>query len=77
MLLDNHATLNQLEQWLKDSEVSESYKSILEASNLPFLPPFQMSLAHVLLGKGKSCDETVEIVNSELNPLGIRLSCSS
>jgi hypothetical protein len=77
MLLDNHATLKQLEHWLKDSDIRESYQSILDASNLPFLPPFQMSLAHVLLGKGKSCDETVEVVNSELNPLGIRLSCPS
>ncbi len=77
MLLDNHSTLKQLEGWLKNEDVVNSYRSILEASSLPFLPPYQMSLAHVLLGKGLDCSETVERVNLELSPIGIKLSCPS
>ncbi|MFW9800711.1 MAG: hypothetical protein ACFFD9_09760, partial [Candidatus Thorarchaeota archaeon] len=75
MILDNSSTLAQLEKFLQDEKVVREYKAILEASDIPFLPPFQMSLAHILLGKGQSCMETVEKVNAELVPLGITINC--
>ncbi len=76
MLLETRTSLRQLEGFLKDGEVKESYDRLLATSGVSFLPPFQMSFAHVLLGKGNSCDETAEKVNTELRPLGIVLECS-
>ncbi|MFQ5831188.1 MAG: NYN domain-containing protein [Candidatus Thorarchaeota archaeon] len=75
MILENGSTLAQLEEFLQDERVVREYRAILEASDIPFLPPFQMSLAHILLGKGQSCTETVEQVNAELSPLGITINC--
>jgi hypothetical protein len=77
MLVQHESTLGTLELFLQDEEVKESYREILDRSNLPFLPPYQMSLAHVLLGKGFDCDEVTERVNEELSPLGITLSCQT
>ncbi|MHA1934439.1 MAG: NYN domain-containing protein [Candidatus Thorarchaeota archaeon] len=76
MLVDTRTTMNRLETYLQDPDIVKKYKIILEASQIPFLPPFQMSMAHVLLGKGFSCTQTVERVNKELEPLGITLQCS-
>jgi hypothetical protein len=75
ILLEYRTTLKQLESYLLDETVRSMYNSILEASNIPFLPPFQMSLAHVLIGKGLDCPDIIEKVNSELSPLGIVLNC--
>lgn len=75
MLLNTHTSLAELENCLTVPKVKEAYNSILAASNLPFLPPFQQSLAHILIGKGLECDDIVLKVNEELNPLGIKLSC--
>jgi len=74
ILLETRTTLQQLESYLMDETVS-NYTRIIEASNLPFLPPFQMSLAHILIGKGLDCPDIITKVNSELSPLGIVLSC--
>ncbi|TXT53753.1 MAG: hypothetical protein BAJATHORv1_120048 [Candidatus Thorarchaeota archaeon] len=76
MLLENKTTLHQMETYLKDSKIRSTYNEILETSNVPFLPPFQMCLAHVLLGKGQSCEETVSTVNEELRHVSITLECS-
>jgi hypothetical protein len=75
ILLETRTTLQQLESYLMDKTVRSTYTSILEASGIPFLPPFQMSLAHILIGKGLECTDIVKKVNSELSPLGIVLSC--
>ncbi len=75
ILLETRTTLNQLETYLQDENVKKSYSSILESSGIPFLPPFQMSLAHILIGKGLDCSEVITKVNSELSPLGIVLKC--
>ncbi len=75
ILLETRTTLQQLESYLTDEAARDTYANILEASSIPFLPPFQMSLAHILIGKGLECTEIVERVNSELRPLGIVLSC--
>jgi hypothetical protein len=75
VLLETRTTLKQLESYLTDENVKSTYKSILDASGIPFLPPFQMSLAHILIGKGTECPDVIERVNSELSPLGIVLSC--
>jgi len=77
MLVHYEATLRILESYLQDKDIKESYQEILDRSNLPFLPPYQMSLAHVLLGRGFDCDEVTERVNEELTPLGITLSCQA
>ncbi len=77
MILENGSTLPQLEEYLQNQRIREEYRAILESSNIPFLPPYQQSLAHILLGKGYSCVETVEKVNAELSPLGITLNCPS
>jgi len=74
-LLEYKTTLLQLDAYLSDEKIHESYSKILESSNIPFLPPFQMSLAHILLGKGMDCEDVIAHVNSELTPLGIKLSC--
>lgn len=74
-LLETRITLQQLESYLLDVKVREEYERILEASGIPFLPPFQMSLAHIRIGKGLECDDIIAKVNSELSPLGIKLSC--
>ena len=74
-LLEYRTTLFQLESYLSNEKIRRSYNMILQASNIPFLPPFQMSLAHILLGKGLECKEVITQVNSELTPLGIKLSC--
>ncbi|MFW9794114.1 MAG: hypothetical protein ACFFEE_07430, partial [Candidatus Thorarchaeota archaeon] len=75
MLLDTKASLAELENCLTVPKVKEAYNSILKASNIPFLPPFQQSLAHILIGKGLECDAIISHVNEELRPLGIKLSC--
>ena len=75
ILLETRTTLQQLESHLTDDTVRSTYASILEASGIPFLPPFQMSLAHILIGKGLDCPDIVNKVNSELSPLGIVLTC--
>ncbi|TFH06546.1 MAG: NYN domain-containing protein [Candidatus Thorarchaeota archaeon] len=75
MLLETRTTLQQLETYLLDETVRSKYKGILEASGIPFLPPFQMSMAHILIGKGMKCGDVLAKVNSELHPLGIKLSC--
>jgi hypothetical protein len=68
-------TLSRLEEFLDNEEIKKYYSSILEASGLPFLPPFQMLMTTTLLGKGLTCAETVTQVNEELQPLSITLSC--
>lgn len=75
ILLETRTTLQQMETYLLDESVRRLYLSILETSAIPFLPPFQMSLAHILIGKGLECTDIVKKVNSELSPLGIVLSC--
>ena len=75
MLLDTQTTLDELENYLTAPRVKEVYTEILAASEIPFLPPFQQSLAHILIGKGLECNTIVEKVNEELSPLGIKLQC--
>ncbi|MFW9961415.1 MAG: NYN domain-containing protein [Candidatus Thorarchaeota archaeon] len=74
-LLETHTSLLELESYLTDDKMKQTYSSILDASNIPFLPPFQQSYAHVLIGKGLLCQDIVMKVNSELSPLGIKLQC--
>jgi hypothetical protein len=75
MLLDTQTSLAELENCLTVPRVKEAYNEILSASEIPFLPPFQQSLAHILIGKGLECPNIVEKVNDELSPLGIKLQC--
>ena len=75
MLLDTQTSLAELENCLTVPRVKEAYNEILAASAIPFLPPFQQSLAHILIGKGLECPNIVETVNEELSPLGIKLQC--
>jgi len=75
MLLETQTTITELENCLTVPKVKEAYNDILAASEIPFLPPFQQSLAHILIGKGLECPTVVEKVNEELSPLGIRLQC--
>lgn len=75
LLLDNRITLNQLEKYLRSRKLTQEYESILEASGVPFLPPYQKSMLYVLLGKGLACEEAVKEVNVELKPVSIALSC--
>ncbi|MFW9845487.1 MAG: hypothetical protein ACFFD6_01965, partial [Candidatus Thorarchaeota archaeon] len=75
MILENGSTLHQMEVYLQDTRIRQQYEDILKESNIPFLPPYQMSLAHILLGRGLDCNETVSKVNEELSPLGITLAC--
>ena len=75
MLLNTRTSLRRLESYLSDKKVKESYSKILEASGLPYLPPFQMCLSFVLLGQENDCSEVVTKVNRELEPLGITLQC--
>jgi hypothetical protein len=75
MLLDTQTSLAELENCLTAPKVKEAYNSILKASNLPFLPPFQQSLTHILIGKGLECEVITSKVNDELSPLGITLNC--
>ncbi len=77
MILENQSTLPQMEAYLQNEKVRQDYQSILDASNIPFLPPYQMTLTHVLLGKGIKCQDTIIKVNEELSPLGITLECPS
>jgi hypothetical protein len=76
-LWENRATLKRLETYLTEESIGEVYQGILKSSELLFLPPFQMIMLHVFLGQGKSCEEVVQLVNVELDPLGIVLSCPS
>jgi hypothetical protein len=75
ILIETRTSLTELESYLTDERVKQAYSSILSASNIPFLPPFQQSYAHILIGKGLDCHEIVSKVNSELGPLGIKLQC--
>jgi hypothetical protein len=75
MLLETQTTLAELENFLTTPHVKETYNQILNASEIPFLPPFQQSLAHVLIGKNLECPTIVDKVNEELSPLGIKLQC--
>ncbi|MGY5853625.1 MAG: hypothetical protein RTU92_08685, partial [Candidatus Thorarchaeota archaeon] len=68
-------TLNRLDDYLTDDTIRQRYQSILDSSGIPFLPPFQMLLATILLGRGHSCDDTIARVNDELTPLSITLQC--
>lgn len=75
MLLETRTTLHELESYLTAPRVKEAYNEILTASEVPFLPPYQQSLAHILIGKGLDCSNMIEQVNKELSPLGIKLQC--
>jgi len=75
MLLETQTTLDELETCLTVPKTKAAYNEILAVSEIPFLPPFQQSLAHVLIGKGLECNKIVEKVNEELSPLGIKLQC--
>ncbi|MFW9964594.1 MAG: NYN domain-containing protein [Candidatus Sifarchaeia archaeon] len=75
MLLETRTTLDELENCLTEPRVKDAYNEILAASEIPFLPPFQQSLAHILIGNGFECVNIVEKVNEELSPLGIKLQC--
>jgi hypothetical protein len=75
LLLNFHCTLKMLESHLQNQSITEEYDAVLEKSEVPFLPPFQKCLFHVLLGTGKNCEETIQAVNVELKPLGISLQC--
>lgn len=75
MLLDTKTSLAELENCLTVPKVKEAYNAILMASNLPFLPPFQQSLTHILIGKDLECSTITSKVNEELSALGIELSC--
>ncbi len=75
LLLDTKTSLFELENCLTKPRVKEAYNDILAASEIPFLPPFQQSLAHILIGKGLKCDGIVSNVNEELSSLGIKLRC--
>jgi hypothetical protein len=75
LLLSTRTTLKRLETYLEDQGIRTTYEGILEASDLLFLPPFQMCMTHVFLGQRVACRETVEKVNVELEPLGIVLKC--
>lgn len=75
MLLETQTTLDELENCLTVPKVKETYNQILTASEIPFLPPFQQSLVHILIGKGLECPSIIERVNEELSPLGIKLQC--
>jgi hypothetical protein len=75
MLLETQTTIDELENCLTAPRVKELYNEILAASAIPFLPPFQQSLAHILIGKGLECSAIIEKVNEELSPLGIKLHC--
>ncbi len=77
LLWENRTTLKKLESYIGDKKIGNVYQSILKSSELLFLPPFQMCMVHVFLGQGKSCEEVVELVNVELEPIGIVLSCLS
>jgi hypothetical protein len=77
MLIETRTTLAELENCLTASRVKKAYNEILAASEIPFLPPFQQSLAHVLIGKGLECTKIVRKVNEELSPLGIKLQCTA
>ncbi len=77
LLWENRTTLKKLETFLGDEKIGKVYQGILKSSELLFLPPFQMCMVHVFLGQGKSCEEVVGLVNVELEPLGIVLSCHS
>jgi hypothetical protein len=77
MLLENKATLRQLESCLEREDVRESYSAILKASGIPYLPPYQQILLLALLGRGVECIAAIDRVNPELEPIGITLQCSS
>ncbi|MHA2425169.1 MAG: hypothetical protein ACXAEF_10295, partial [Candidatus Thorarchaeota archaeon] len=77
LLWENRTTLKRLETYLSEKKIEETYLGILKSSDLLFLPPFQMCMVYVFLGQGKSCKEVVKLVNVELDPLGIVLSCPS
>ncbi|MHA2141042.1 MAG: NYN domain-containing protein [Candidatus Thorarchaeota archaeon] len=77
MILENSSTLPQMESYLQNEKIRQEYQNILDASNIPFLPPYQMTLTHVLLGRGSNCQDTISKVNEELSPLGITLECPS
>ncbi|MBN2229520.1 MAG: NYN domain-containing protein [Candidatus Thorarchaeota archaeon] len=74
-LLETQTSLSELENYLTAPPVKNAYSVILQASDIPFLPPYQQSLAHILIGKGIECNDVVTKVNLELSPLGIKLQC--
>ncbi len=75
LLVSSRTSLKRLESYLEDKAIRTKYDGILTASDLLFLPPFQMCMVHVLFGQGLNCLEVVEKVNLELSPLGITLKC--
>ena len=77
LLVSNRTSLKKLESYLQDEQIRKEYQDILNASDLLFLPPFQLCMAHVFLGLGLSCLEVIDKVNVELEPLGITLKCQS
>ncbi len=76
LLVNTRTSLRKLETYLQNKDIQKEYEGILAASELLFLPPFQMSMTHVYLGQGLSCTEVIERVNVELEPLGITLKCN-
>ena len=76
LLGNTRTSLRKLEALLQDEDIKKNYKQILESSELLFLPPFQMCMVYVYYGQGLSCQEVIEKVNVELEPLGITLRCA-
>jgi hypothetical protein len=64
-----------MEKYLKDSNIQRKYQRILKASGLSFIPPYEQIIVSILFGKGWSCEDVIDVVNSELEPLGYAVEC--
>lgn len=76
LLVNHKVSLRKLESYLIDENIGKEYKELLNSNNLLFLPPYQMCMVYVLFGQGMTCEEVINRVNIELDPLGILLRCS-
>jgi hypothetical protein len=72
-LYNNNLSLSKTEGFLRSRKSKRMYKAILEASDVPFIPPYDQLVLHSLLGLGKDVNNVVDILNKELKANGIKL----
>jgi ppGpp synthetase/RelA/SpoT-type nucleotidyltranferase len=70
----HNISLEQLDEILRNEATRDQYRVLLRDNGLSYLPVYQYILYMLLLSRSATREILVERLNSELRPLGIRLS---
>lgn len=75
MLYKYDVSIPGMEKYLKDRNIQRKYQRILKASGLSFIPPYEQIIVSILFAAGWECEDVIDVVNSELEPLGYAVEC--